>query len=173
MPTSHLQWPMLFALAPSDDSLLGEADHIYEFERTIKAPGEEALAAMFDGLPVSAAPGFVRFGWHGPVGELADAVIDETFTFMSLRMRSVAYEPGRRLVLSIDRCSQPLARQMAQFIDMTPVEGGCRFRWRIAVRYRRDTGFASPLVVPLFRRLFEATINRLQARFAGSQGAAR
>jgi len=167
MPTSHLQWPMLFALEPSDDSILTSADYIYEFERTINASGEDALTAMFDGLPPSAAPGFVRFVWHGPVGELADAVIDETFVFMNLRMRTVAYEPGRRLVLSIDRCSMPLARQMAQCIDITPAEGGCRFRWRIAVRYRRDTGFASPVVVPLFRRLFEATINRLQARFAG------
>lgn len=166
MPTSHLQWPMLFALEPSDDSILTAADHVYEFERTINASGEEALAAMFDGMPASAAPGFVRFVWQGPVGELSDAVMDETFVFMNIRMRTVAYEPGRRLLLSIDRCSMPLARQMAQSIDITPVEGGCRFRWRIAVRYRRDTGFASPVVVPLFRRLFEATISRLEARFA-------
>lgn len=170
MPAAGLRWPLLFRLDPSDPSLLGRADYVYEFERLIKAPADVALSAMFDGQPASAAPGLMRFLWHTPVGEFPDALMDETFLFMNIRMRTVHYEPGQRLAVSIDRCSLPLAAQMLQDLEFTPVDGGTRFRWRIAVKYRRDTGFMAPMVTPMFRWLFSTTISRLQKRFATQAG---
>ncbi|MGC4083052.1 MAG: hypothetical protein QM736_13315 [Vicinamibacterales bacterium] len=103
------------------------------------------------------------------MGEFADAVLDEVFVFMTIRMRTVEYEPGR-LVLSVERCSLPLARQMVQVIEFTDTPDGCRFRSRIAVTFRRDTGWASPTVIPLFRRLFLATLDRVCGRAGQRQG---
>lgn len=160
-----LKWPMLFALDPADDSLLTDADHVYDLERFFPAPAGDVLSEMFGGHPRTAAPGVVRYEWHGPHGQLERAVMDETFVFMTIRLRTVVYDPDRRLLISVDRCSLPLARQMLQCVEMTPVSGGCRLRWRIAVRFRRDTGFASPLVTPLFQKLFDGTLDRLQAYF--------
>lgn len=166
MPAAGLRWPLLFRLDPSDRALLGRADYVYEFERVVKAQAGTVLSAMFDGRPESAAPGFVRFHWHTPIGEFRDAIMDETFVFMNIRMRTVQYEPGRGLSISVDRCSMPLASQMLQDMELTPVDGGTLFRWRIAVRYRRDTAFMAPLVTPMFRWLFATTLARLERRFA-------
>ena len=170
MPATSLQWPLLFALESSDSTLLDRADYVYEFERTIAGTPDAVLSAMFDGRPESSAPGCVGFHWYTPSGDLHDAVMDERFVFMNIRMRTVAYEPGRRLAVSIDRCSMPLATQMLQEMDVVPVDGGTRFRWRIAVRYRRDTGFMAPLVKPLFRMMFSTTVDRLEKRFANQAG---
>ena len=168
MPAMSLRWPLLFRLEPSDRSTLGRADYVYEFERTINAPPDVVLSAMFDGHPLFRAPGCRRFDWHTPVGEFTDAVVDETFLFMNIRMRTAHYEPGRALVISIDRCSMPLASSMVQDMEVDAVDGGrTRFRWRIGVRYRKDTGFMAPMVTPLFRWLFSTTIKRLERRFAG------
>jgi hypothetical protein len=161
-------WPPVFPLQRSALDLLDHADYVYDLERDIDAPGEVATRRFFDDALKSDVAGLRGFVWHTPPGEFSGAILDEVFTYMSLRMRTVAYTPGVRLAMSIDRCSLPLGRQMLQVMDMTPRDGGrrCRFRWRIAVRYLPGMSVIAPAVTPLFRRLFEQTLDAVERQCA-------
>lgn len=162
----RLRWPLAFGLTPSGLALLDDADFVYDLTRFVPGSGEAAIGRMFDGSLGRAVPGLMGFTWHTPAGELADAVVDEAFVFMTLRLRTVAYTPGRHLAMSVDRCSLPLGSQMIEVIDAVPEGDGCRLRWRIAVRYWPGMAPAAPALTPLFRRLFERTLDALVASFA-------
>ena len=166
MPVSSpVLWPLIFPLQPSTMDVLDAADYVYDFERTINATGEQAVARFFDDALASDVTGLRGFRWHTPFGQFAGATIDESFVYMSLRMRTICYEPGRRLATSIDRCSLPLGRQMLQVMDTVPRDGGCHFRWRIAVRYLPGMSSIAPAVTPLFRRMFEQSLDAVARHF--------
>jgi hypothetical protein len=168
MPDSaSLRWPLLFALQPCTLSLLDDADYLYEFRRDINASGEAVVARFFDDALRSDVTGLRGFAWHTRRGEFGGATVDEMFVYMSLRMRTVDYVPGRRLAMSIDRCSLPLGRQMLQVMDTTPrADGGCHLHWRIAVRYLPGMAAMAPAVTPVFKRMFEQTLGAIERHFA-------
>jgi hypothetical protein len=170
MPASstRLLWPMLFTLQRSTLELLEHADYVYDFERDIEADGESVMSQFFDDSLKSHVTGLRGFDWQRRPGEFTGAVIDEGFDYMSLRMSTVAYVPGSRLAMSIDRCSLPLGRQMLQVMDAAPRgdRRRCRFRWRIAVRYLPGMSILAPAVTPAFRRMFEQTLDAVQRRCA-------
>lgn len=156
----RLRWPLIFPLQSSTLALLDDADYLYDLQRDFNAPAEQVVRTFFDDGLAADVGGMRGFTWHSPHGLFDAAVIDENFTYMSLRMRTVAYEPGVRLAQSIDRCSLPLGRQMLQVMDTTTLaDGGCRFRWRIAVRYLPGMAVVAPAVTPAFRKLFEQTLD--------------
>lgn len=157
-------WPLIFPLQPSTLDLLDDADYLYDLEREFSAPAEFVVRTFFDDALAADVAGMRGFTWHTTPGQFDHAVIDENFAYMSLRMRTVAYEPGIRLAQSIDRCSLPLGRQMLQVMDTTPLQGGCRFRWRIAVRYLPGMSTMAPAVTPLFRKMFEQTLHAAARR---------
>ena len=149
---------MLFPLQPSTLDLLDHADYVFDLQHEFSADGETVVATFFDGVLVGRVSGLLGFSWRTPPGDFTAAVIEEHFVYMSLQMRTVAWEPGRTLATSIDRCSIPLGRQMLQVMETTPHRGGCRFRWRIAVRYLPGMSPLAPAVTPLFRRMFDQTL---------------
>lgn len=160
-------WPLMFSLRPSTLDLLEHADYLYDLERDFDAPAEQVVRTFFDDSLAGEVAGLRGFTWHSPRGNFRDAVIDERFNYMSLRMRTVGYEPGVRLAMSIERCSLPLGRQMLQVMDSTPrAGGGCHFRWRIAVRYLPGMAMLAPAVTPLFRTMFEQTLAAVERRAA-------
>lgn len=162
---SRLRWPLMFSLQPSTLELLGDADYLYDLEREFNAPGDAVVRTFFDDALAREMAGLLGFTWHTPPGEFADAVIEEAFVYLSLRMRAIAYEPSVRLAMSIERCSLPLGRQMLEVIDTTPLPAGrCRVRWRIAVRYLPGTAFLAPALTPLFRTMFEQTLDAVERR---------
>jgi hypothetical protein len=164
-----LRWPLIFSLQPSTLALLDAADYIYDFQRDIDAGGEQVFARFFDNALCGDVIGLRGFTWHTPEGEFPGAAIDESFVYMALRMRTVAYEPGTRLAMSIDRCSLPLGRQMLQVMDTIPrPEGGCRLRWRIAIRYLPGMSAIAPAVTPVFRRMFEQSLDAVARHFDGA-----
>src|SRR6478752_6011555 len=116
---SRLRWPLTFPLQPSALDLLDRADYVYDLERNINATGDAALKAFFDDGLAREVADMRGFIWQTPQGEFADAVVDEMFVYMTLRMRTVAYVPGERLAMSIDRCSLPLGRQMLPVMEPT------------------------------------------------------
>jgi hypothetical protein len=166
--TSRLRWPLWCSLAPSTLDLLERADYLYDLRRDFAVPGEVVTQAFFDDALVGTVAGLRGFTWQTAPGVFAGARVDEYFVFMSLRLRTVAYEPGLRLAMSIDRCSLPLGRQMLQVMDVTPrPDGGCHLRWRIAVRYVPGMSVLAPMVTPLFQRVFERMLNGVERRCAG------
>lgn len=168
VPSSALLWPLLFTLQRSTLDLLDDADYVYDFERDINAPGAAVITQFFDDALASDVTGLRGFKWHTPPGEFSGAVIDELFDYMSLRMRTVRYVPGVCLAMSVDRCSMPLGRQMLQVMDTTPRDGGrhCHLRWRIAVRYLPGMSILAPAVTPLFKGMFEQTLDAVGRRCA-------
>lgn len=156
----RVHWPLLFSLQPSTLDLLETADYVYELQRDFRADGRIVVATFFDDVLVGRVTGLRGFTWLTPLKTFDAALIQEHFDYMSLQMRTVAWTPGRTLATSIDRCSLPLGRQMLQVMDTTPLPGGgCRFRWRIAVRYLPGMSPLAPMVTPMFRRMFEQTLD--------------
>jgi hypothetical protein len=168
-PAPSPRWPLSFALQHSALDLLDRADYVYHFEREINAPGDEVFTRFFDDALKRDVTGLRGFVWHTPPGRFTGAIVDEAFVYMSVRMRTVAYEPGARLAMSIDRCSLPLGRQMLQVMETLPrTGGGCSFRWRIAVRYLPGMAPLAPVVTPLFRRMFQQTLDAVTRHFAAA-----
>lgn len=165
--STRLRWPLLFPLTPSTLDLLEQADYLYDLGRDFTATGDVVMRTFFDQALAGEVGGLRGFTWQTTPGDFNDAVLDEEFTYMSLRMRTVFYEPGVRLAMSIDRCSLPLGRQMLQVMDITPLPGGCHVRWRIAVRYLPGMSLVAPAVTPLFRTMFEQTLDAVARRAAG------
>lgn len=161
-------WPLMFSLQPSGLDLLEHADYVYDLHHEFDADGEAVLTQFFDDSLVGGVSGLRGFTWKTSPGNFDKAVVQEHFVYMSLQMRTVAFTPGLRLATSIDRCSLPLGRQMLQVMDATPArDGGCRLRWRIAVRYLPGMGAMAPLVTPLFRQMFEQTIAAVDRQLLG------
>jgi hypothetical protein len=163
-------WPLVFSLQPSGLDLLEHADYVYDLQHQFSADGGDVLAQFFDDSLVGGVTGLRGFAWQSTPGDFAAAVVQEHFVYMSLQMRTIAWTPGLRLATSIDRCSLPLGRQMLQVMDATPERGGgCRFRWRIAVRYLPGMAVFAPVVTPVFRRMFEQTIAAVDRKLSGAE----
>ena len=161
-------WPLVFSLQPSGLDLLEHADYVYDLQHEFNADGRAVLAQFFDDSLVGGVTGLRGFTWKSTPGDFAAAVVQEHFVYMSLQMSTVAWTPGLRLATSINRCSLPLGRQMLQVMDVTPQRGGgCRFRWRIAVRYLPGMAVVAPAVTPVFRRMFEQTIEAVDRQLSG------
>jgi hypothetical protein len=166
--SSRAGWPLLFSLKPCTIALLDHADYIYDLRREFNAPGNVVVRTFFDDALTKEWAGLRGFTWHTPPGEFSHATVDEDFAYLSLRLRTIAYEPDVRLAMSIDRCSLPLGRQMLEVFDTTPLPGGrCHLRWRIAVRYLPGLSLVAPAVRPLFRTMFEQTLDAVERRVAG------
>lgn len=160
-----MRWPLTFGLEPSSLELLDRADYVYDFRHAFDAPGDVVFSTFFDNGLAGHVPGFRGFTWHTPPGLFDAALVDESFTYMSLRMRTTEHQPGTRLAMSIDRCSLPLGRQMLQVMEASPRPGGgCAFRWRIAVRYLPGMSPLAPAVRPLFKRMFQRMLAGVERR---------
>jgi hypothetical protein len=162
-----IRWPLLFGLQDSSLDLLNHADYVYDLRRDFNRGGDAVFRAFFDDALRAHVSGLQGFTWHTAPGRVENAVDDDSFVYTALRMRTVTYVPGLRLATSIDRCSLPLGRQMLQVMDATPAaNGGCHFRWRIAVRYLPGMSPVAPAVTPLFRRMFESTLAAVERQLA-------
>ena len=164
---ARMRWPLLFGLQPCNVELLDHADYVYDLSRDFDAPGEIVFKAFFNDALADEVSGLRGFTWHTAAARFDSATVDEMFSYMSLRMRTVSYVPNERLAMSIDRCSLPLGRQMLQMMEAKPrSHGGCRLRWRIAVRYLPGTASIAPAVRPVFRRMFEQTLSAVERQLA-------
>jgi FAD/FMN-containing dehydrogenase len=131
--TPGRRWPLPFKLRPSGASFAERAPHVIDIEETLSAPAE----AIFDGVvnlrdAREWLPDFVRARWVEGPNEHGEQVVEETFRFMSQRVRTFLAEPGRRWMASIDACTLPLGRQLMEDLELDPLPdgGGTRVRWR-------------------------------------------
>ena len=154
---------MLFRLEPADASLLERASHGFDMCHDYEASPDVVHRSFlgFVGDPPW-SPGFVGVDWWTPEGELAGAVMDELYAFMSMRVCVIEHDPGRRSVAYVDRWSLPLARRMVQLVETFPLPNGkTRLRYRVA--YDPPRVFV-PFAVPvewLFERWFRVSLRGL------------
>ncbi len=130
--TPGRRWPLLFKLRPSDAGFGDHAPHAIDITTTLGASPER----IYDGIVnLTEArdwlPDFVRARWVEGPDENGEQVVEETFRFMSQRVRTFVAEPGRHWMASIDACTLPLGRELMEDLELEPLpDGGTRVRWR-------------------------------------------
>jgi len=154
---------MFFRLAPADLSLMQSASHGFDLSHDYDAPPEVVHRSFlaFVGEPPW-SPGFKGVDWWTPKGELDGAVMDELYTFMTMRVHVVEHDPSTRSVAYVSRWSLPLATRMVQLVETSVLPNGrTRLRYRIA--YTPPAIFR-PLVFPVqwaFTQWFRVSLRNL------------
>jgi hypothetical protein len=130
--TPGRRWPLFFKLRPSGPDFGQRAPHVIDIQVTLDAPAD----AIFDGIVNLRGardwlPDFVRARWVEGPNERGEQVVEETFKFMSQRVRTFLAEPGSHWMASIDACTLPLGRELMEDLELTPQPGGGTLvRWR-------------------------------------------
>jgi hypothetical protein len=160
----RLRWPMVFELRECDESLLGRSMHEFDLSWDYAAEPElvhRTFLGFMGEEPWS--PGFLGVDWQTPRGQLGDAVMDEFYVFMAMRVRVLSHVPGRRSVARVERWSLPLATRMLQVVETTPLEaGGTHLRYRVAYDVLPLVAPLHPPVAFAFREWFTASLRGLQ-----------
>lgn len=158
------RFPIAFELEPTSPNYAAEAESCLTAAATCAAPADRILAlfaAQEHGRPEDWTPECLasrHLSWE-PDG--VGTVVDESFWFMSLRFRTVLYDPGRRWVASVDRVSHPLMTRMMQEVRTRPrPNGGCEVRFQV----HYDPVPALRSVEPVLRLFFQAFVERTLRR---------
>ncbi len=159
-----LQYPLLFRFAPAELDFGQRARETIAVEAQIAAPPEVVFAHA---IRLQRARQWLRyFGhvrWLTPHHEGEGATVDETFAFMTLRVRTLLDQPGERWSSSIDACSIPLASMMLQDIHFEADGcGGTKLCWLIHYDPPLLLRPIDPLVQPFFRHMFSSSVKRLK-----------
>jgi hypothetical protein len=147
------KWPLVFSLIPSEQSFAREA--VYKIDnQTLITAAPEHVYDEFIGL----GNGFkwvqhlVRLDLLTPDSPPDRHIYDETWAFMTVRIRTLEARRGQRWVGSIDNSSLPLARQMLQVVTFETAPNGCtHFHWRV---YYTPSLLVRP-ILPVLQRIFE------------------
>lgn len=168
---SRPTWPPLVCgFTPSSPSFEREARYKIDHSAWIPASPEQVYDE-FSNCPHGRdwVDQFVRLEVLTPDASPDQRVYDESFTFMSVRVRTLEAERGKRWLASIDRCTLPIARQVLQVVTFEPVNGGTHFRWRL---YYSPSWVVRPflgLMQRLFDGMFRQSTEQLAAFFRTRQ----
>jgi hypothetical protein len=165
------KWPLVFALTPSEQSFAHEAEYTIDNQALIPARPEQVYDE-FIGLEngIKWVKYLVRLDVLTPGAPPDRRIYDETWTFMTVRIRTIEAVRGRRWVGSIDNSSLPLSRQMLQVVTFEPLPSGyTHFRWRL---YYTPSLLVRPILRGLqraFEQLFSLDTEQLAAFFRESR----
>lgn len=167
-PLATLRWPMLFKLQDCDAGLAHRSTHHFDMFWDYDAAPDIVHRTFFGFLGEGAwSPGFIGVEWLTPVGELDSAVMDELYSFMSMRVRVIEHIPGTRSVAVVERWSLPLATEMIQFIETAVLPSGkTRLRYRVHYNVPRVFWPFHPPVAAAFRAWFKASFRGLERYLA-------
>jgi hypothetical protein len=169
-----LKWPLVFALTPSEQSFADEAEYKIDNQALIPALPEQVYDE-FIGLEngLKWVKYLVRLDALTPGAPPDRRLYDETWSFMTVRIRTIEAHRGRRWVGSIDHSSLPPSRQMLQVVTFEPLpNGSTHFRWRL---YYTPSWVARPFLRGLqhaFEELFRQDTELLAAFFRENRSAA-
>ena len=75
---------------------------------------------------------FCNVVWRTPSHTGVDSVFDETFDFMTIRVRTMVDDRGGRWAAAVDRCSLPIANKMLEDVRLSDDgAGGTDVDWKI------------------------------------------
>ncbi|MEY4578069.1 MAG: hypothetical protein RL701_2772 [Pseudomonadota bacterium] len=150
----------MFRLETADESLLATARHQLDVSHDYAAAPElvhRSFLAFVGDPPWS--PGFLGVDWWTEAERLDNAVMDELYAFMRMRVHVIEHVLGQRSVAYVSRWSLPLAVRMVQVIELTrPSPGISRLRYRVAYDAPRLFERMVPPVEWAFRTWFEASL---------------
>lgn len=170
-PAMGGKWPALFRMAPTDAGFVDSAERVITARGYVPAPpiATYAVIAHFDENP-RWLPGYLRTDWLSERGAHVGAVMEEVFSYMTIRVRVRESIPGKSWVGEVLACSLPLGTAMSTHIafDLAP-DGGTDVTWRVGYDLPPALVPLDPLVAPVFKRLFESYVAAL-ARYLGRPG---
>lgn len=163
-----LRWPMWYRLRGCDLSLMQTASQSFDMHWDYDASPDWVHRNFFGFLGDEPwAPGFQGVGWVTPEGRFEDAIMDEFYSFMAMRVRVIEHVPACRSVAVVERWSLPLATEMLQVIETFPLTGGrTRLRYRVFYNVPRPFLAFHPAVAVAFRAWFQASFRGLEAYLA-------
>ncbi|MEJ7733538.1 MAG: hypothetical protein WKG00_30630, partial [Polyangiaceae bacterium] len=111
-PAEGGKWPPLFRMAPTDATFVDRAERVIEARGYVPAPplAVHAVISHFDENP-RWLPGYVRTDWVSERGPHEGAVMDEVFSYMTVRVRVRQSVPGKSWVGEVLACSLRWARR--------------------------------------------------------------
>ncbi len=158
-----LQYPLLFRFAPADLDFGQRARETIRVEARIGAKPEEVFAHV---IRLQRAKEWLRYfkhvRWRTAQHEGVGATADETFAFMTLRIRTLTEQVGEHWVSSVDACSMPLASMMLQDIRLEADGDAARLCWSIHYDPPLLLRPVDPLLQPFFRHMFSSSVARLK-----------
>lgn len=161
------RWPLVFALTPSDPSFAQEARYKIDTQASIPALPEQVYDE-FIGLEngFKWVKHLVRLELLTPEAPPDRRIYDETWDFMTVRIRTLEAERGRRWVASIDNSSLPFSRQMLLEATFEPLPNrSTHLRWLL---YYTPSLVARPILRGLqhaFEEMFRQDTQQLAAFF--------
>ncbi|HEX8705189.1 MAG TPA: SRPBCC family protein [Myxococcaceae bacterium] len=168
----RLTWPpLLFALTPSKPSFAREAPYQIDHSVWIPAFPDQVYDEFAECSHCDKWVGqFVRLESLTPDQPPDRRLYEESFTFMTVRIRMLEAERGRRWLGTVERCTLPVARQLLQEVTFEPGDnGGTNFRWRV---YYTPSWVVRPFlksVQRLFDQMFRDDTEQLAAFFRTRQ----
>lgn len=159
---SDFKWPLSFSQGPANEDFAERAAFVIDNQALVAAPAADVYEVLDTGENGAKwIPHFRDMEWltpHRGVG----AVADEHFDFMTIRLKMLKAEPGRRWTCSVDACSLPLASAMLEDVTFEPKEGGATLvRWRVYYTPKALVRPFHPLVRPFFESLFRRATENL------------
>lgn len=156
---------MLFKMERADAGLLETARYLIDMHFDYDATPDVVHRTFFGYTGTEAwSPGFLGLTWVEGAGALEQAVMDEFYVFMTMRVRVVDHVPATRSVAYVEKWSLPLAHRMVQVIETLPQPNGkTRLRYRVAYDVHRPFRPFVPVVEKAFRRWFHASFVGLNA----------
>jgi hypothetical protein len=153
---------LLFIYSPATVDFLDQAEQTLDFEADMEASPEAVYDVMAKTISAQIWVKYLCCVDRFTDPDDPEAVFDETFWFMTLRIRTIVAARGERWAASVDAGSLPLAVRMLEVVDLTPLEGGrTHFRWRICFDLPWYLKPFFPLVKPFFDHLFSASTRQL------------
>jgi hypothetical protein len=122
-PAQRRRWPFVVHLDAVDADFADTAEQHFEATTSIAAPPSEVFA-LFRDIPRTGEwfPGFVGCEWRTP-DQGVGSVYDETFLFMSVRVRVLEERPPRLWLAAVEAASLPLASRMIMRVQLEPRGG--------------------------------------------------
>ncbi|MBL9025078.1 MAG: FAD-binding protein [Myxococcales bacterium] len=156
----------LFRLGHADAAFLHCARKTLDLRSYVPAPPSAAYALVASAVQREWVPGFRRRDWITEPGVAPDAVVDEVFSFGTVRVHVLDGSPGRRWLARIVAASVPVVSRMLVCLDFSATpDGGADVRWRVAydpsLGLRPLDAVIEHLIAAWLRRCSEALAFRL------------
>jgi len=163
-PSCRCSWPLLVNFRPATLDVLERATEVLDFEAEMEASAERVYDVMAQTISAHTWVTHLRCVTRYTDPADPESVFDETFSFMTLRIRTIVADRGTRWAASVDASSLPLATEMLEVVDLTPIDTEhCHFRWRVCFDVPWYLRPFYPLVKPFFEHLFASSTQQLAA----------
>lgn len=158
LPRGRAHWALRHALKSGTIGDLDSAPAIFDEQHAVPGSDHVTLLSVHQAM-LRQLPWHLHRTWHSPENELDAALYDDAFVHATMRLRTIAYEPGRFLIQSCDRSSLPLGGPIVFSTSIDTSAHATQVRWRVVAPRTRHRGLARLVLAP-YRAAFRAAVAR-------------